>query len=184
MGLDITAYSNLRAVGDHTDPGEWCEDEGHIMAYAYACFPASFQGIPVLRHEAANSGSDLIIGGCYAVTPETETHKFRAGSYSGYGRWRSDLAEQFNPAPITGEGLRRSMAEPNPEGPFYALIWFADNEGCIGELAAAELLADFRAHADRYSPEDPTPFDRYRELYQDWTRAFELAADGGLVSFH
>jgi hypothetical protein len=181
MGLDITAYSNLRAVGDHTH-GEWCDDEDHITACAYDSFPASFRGLPVLATNPNRDGSKFLWGGCYAATEATETHRFRAGSYSGYNLWRSDLARQFNPAPITGDGIRRSMAEPNPEGPFYELIWFADNEGTIGELAAATLLSDFRTHAGRYDPGEHAEY--FREKYTDWTRAFELAAAGGLVQFH
>lgn len=171
MGLDITAYSHLVAVGKHTE--KWCEDwEHHVEAYAYDCFPQSFLGIPVLTTES-HSGEGFLIGGCYAITEATETHDFRAGSYGGYNQWRADLQQQFNP-------------ERDPDGPFYELIWFADNEGCIGEIAAAELLADFRAHADRYeSRVDPEWVSGYgRQKYADWTRAFELAAAGGLVKFH
>lgn len=166
MGLDITAYSNLRAVGKHTEG--WCEDDDHVTAMAYDSFPASFRGITVLGTETHGSSS-FLIGGCYAHTEKTETHGFRAGSYSGYNAWRADLARQFNP-------------ETSPNEPFYELTWFADNEGSIGELAAAELLADFRQHAAEYRPGEYG--DWFREKYADWTRAFELAADGGLVDFH
>jgi hypothetical protein len=168
MGLDITAYSNLSAAGKHTTG--WCEDDNHVTALAYDCFPASFRGITVLATEA-HGGDRFLMGGCYALTEHTETHRFRAGSYGGYNAWRADLQRQFNP-------------EPRPDGPFYELIWFADNEGCIGELAAAELLADFRQHAAEYRPPTDDPYGYYVEKYADWTRAFELAADGGLVSFH
>jgi hypothetical protein len=52
VGLDITAYSNLKPVGKHTDEA-WCENEDHIYAFAYDSFPLSFRGIPVL-------GTDLV----------------------------------------------------------------------------------------------------------------------------
>lgn len=58
---------------------------------------------------------DNHVQGCYEVTDETVTHGFCAGSYGGYNRWRQNLQDQFNPS-----------REPN--GPFYELIWFADNE--------------------------------------------------------
>jgi hypothetical protein len=173
MGLDITAYSRLKHVGKHADG--WCDESYdddfnrvHVQAFAYEDFPQSFRGIPVLGTKAA-SGSAFIDGGCFAVTAETKTHAFRAGSYGGYNAWRADLQRQFNP-------LR------NADGPFYELIWFADNEGCIGPEAAKDLLADFREHADRYAPGEYE--DYFRQKYQDWTTAFELAADGGLVDFH
>ena len=187
MGLDITAYSHLRAIGQHAKdptlnegetggPEDACYYANHVTAYAYASFPRSFRGIPVLGTERM-SGAVFLVGGCYETTDRTVIHDFRAGSYSGYGTWRADLARQFNPYRPSSD------QEPDPDLPFYELIWFADNEGCIGELAAAELREDFHAHAQAYSPpsEDASWFV---EKYADWTRAFQLAADGGLVHFH
>lgn len=174
MGLDITAYSRLKHVGKHADG--WCEEQYndetwervHVAAYAYDSFPQSFRGIPVIG-TTASGASTFLDGGCFAVTEETKTHAFRAGSYSGYGLWRDDLRLQFNP-------------DTNPDLPFYELIWFADNEGCIGPDAAKDLLADFREHAAAYAPREHA--DYFRQKYEDWTTAFELAADGGLVDFH
>lgn len=173
MGLDITAYSRLKHVGKHAidpelnedEPGPWCYYEGHVLAYAYDSFPASFAGIPVLGKR-----DGFIEGGCYVRTDATQTHPFRAGSYSGYGAWRSDLREQFNP-------------EEDPDGPFFELIYFADNEGSIGPDAARELLRDFRLNANLYSVSELHP-GWWRDKYDDWTRACELAADGGLIDFH
>jgi hypothetical protein len=168
MGLDITAYSNLRAVGQH----ESCEDENHIHAYAYAEFPASFRGIPVLSEKTGWGETPLIDGGCYEPTDTTKAHAFQAGSYHGYNLWRADLAGQFN-SPVN---------RPDPDKPFYELIWFADNEGCIGPEAAADLLLDFREHAAIYAPSHDREYSR--EKYRSWTRACELAADNGLIRFH
>lgn len=160
MGLDITAYSRLEYVGRHTE--EWCEDyEHHVQAFAYAGFEASFRGIPIVGSERG-----FILGGCFEKTADTKTHGFRAGSYSGYNRWRADLADQFNP-------------DADPDGPFYELIYFADNEGSIGPEAARDLLADFEQNADAYRGDE---WDRGK--YDEWTKAFRLAADGGLVDFH
>jgi hypothetical protein len=174
MGLDITAYSKLSYIGHHDfeldknegEPGPWCYYDDHVQAMAYDSFPQSFRGIPILGTRESG-GSTFLDGGCYQRTDGTQTHAFRAGSYTGYGIWRDHLREQFNP-------------ETDPAGPFYELIWFADNEGAIGELAAVDLLADFRTNAATYHAPEPW----YRAKYDDWTRAFELAADGGLVDFH
>lgn len=181
MGLDITAYSRLRPVGFHEkvvelnegEPGgltDYCYYENHVQAYAYDTFPLSFRGIPVLGMRQLGGGDVFMQGGCYEETAGTEILRFRAGSYGGYGEWRGDLQEQFNPG-------------RDPEGPFYELIWFADNEGCIGPEAAKDLLVDFRAHFERYMPPEDGR-DWFMAKYMDWMRAFELAADGGLVDFH
>lgn len=168
MGLDITAYSNLKHVGEHTE--EWCEDEDHVSAYAYECFPQSYRGLPILR-STASGDTTLVHFGCFERMDSTQTHAFRAGSYLGYGAWRADLSRQFNP-------------DTDPARPFFELIWFADNEGCIGQQAAADLLADFRDHAKRYAPDLPGWAEIAVQKYQDWTDACELAANGGLIRFH
>lgn len=172
MGLDITSYSKLQRIGKHFE-GPWCSDyDGqHIQAFAYAAFPRSLRGVPYLAPEVSRDGTEFLAGGCYQTTEATKTYPFSAGSYVGYGLWRADLAEQFNP-------------DADPEGPFFELIYFADNEGVIGPEAAADLLADFREHAERYLSPGEQAGEYYRDRYRDWTRAFELAADDGLVVFH
>lgn len=164
MGLDITAYSHLKAVGKHTE--DWCDDyENHVQAFAYDSFPQSFRGVPVLGTRTVNA-STFLEGGCFAITDQTQTLGFRAGSYSGYGEWRESLQRQFNPG-------------RDPDSPFYELIWFADNEGAIGPDAARDLLADFQTHAAAYVGDG-----WMQKKYLDWTSACRLAADNGLIDFH
>jgi hypothetical protein len=185
MGLDITAFSRLEIWPDHVpEVGKWChvnenwekDEERHIRAFAYNGFERSFRGLPIL-----GSAGGSMWGHCYRTTEKTESHAFRAGSYTGYNSWRQDLADQFNPAPR--DPMSGGMCQPTPDGPFYELIWFADNEGTIGSEAAADLLADFREHADAYAAPESW-HESYRRIYGEWTRALELAADGGLVHFH
>jgi hypothetical protein len=166
VGLDITSYSRLKRIGRHQEERVWCDDSTHVAAYAYTDFPASFAGLDIVGTEQHASHA-FLLGGCYEITPETVTFRFRAGSYSGYNAWRSDLASQFNP-------------EWKPELPFFELIWFADNEGTIGPAAAAKLHREFVQHAPQYQP----AMDNHGCSYQDWLYAFKLAADGGLVDFH
>lgn len=180
MSLDVTAYSRLRAVGKHEGGlDDYCYYDNHVHAFAYACFPASFRGIQVLDTRTAG-GSTFLEGGCYEPTEQTEMSWFSVG-YGGHFAWRIDLARQFNPSADGGTELRES----DPDKPFHELIWFADNEGCIGPEAAADLLADFREHADAYTPAGGMGrVEDFRRVYAAWTRAFELAADDGLVRFH
>jgi hypothetical protein len=98
------------------------------------------------------------------------------------------LARQFNPqTEEKEEGYPGTVpGEPDPDKPFYELIWFADNEGTIGPEAAADLLVDFREHAEAYADanRDVAKSQFFREKYAEWTRACELAANGGLIVFH
>lgn len=167
MGLGITAYSHLTPVGVNIEG--WCQDDNHVQTYTYHPFDASFRGLPVL-----DADLEFTYGACYQPTARTERHTFRAGSYSGYREWRADLQRQFNP-------------DRSQDRPFYELLWFADERGTIGPDAARDLLADFRQHADLYAPlpdGDDWYKNMFRDRYADWTRACELAADGGLISFN
>jgi hypothetical protein len=179
MGLSITGYSHLTYVGHCPDRDEDAHgynpdtyDRIHVEAYAYTEFPHALLGVPNQLIISGYSGSKFLSGGCFAVTAKTETH--RAGrSYGGYNQWRQDLADRFNPY--------RENGEPSPEGPFYELIWFADNEGTICQLAATTLLANFRQFEVEYAA---THDEWDVQYYRDFLRACELAADGGLIDFH
>lgn len=159
MGLDIVAYSNLAEVGHTVLP--YCKEDDHICVFAYDAFPRSFRGITVTQTEPG-----FLHGGCFRTTDATEEHHFHAGNYGGYSRWREDLQQQFNP-------------DRSPAAPFYELIWFADNEGCIGPEAAADLLQDFREHASQYRPRA----DWCQRVFSDFARAAELASANGLIYF-
>lgn len=184
MGLDITAYSNLRYLGHH-DVDEGSEhpydpetyERLHVEAIACDAFPHALLGIPNQQTKTYGT-TQFISAGCFELTEKTEQYRFRAGSYSGYGRWRQDLADRFNPY--------RDGGPPSPEGPFYELIWFADNEGTLGELAATNLLANFRQFEAEYRAAylGTELGDFHVAKYADWMRACELAAVGGLIDFH
>lgn len=179
MGLDITAYSNLKVVTaeEHDAKDEdWCEEGDHVTAFADAVFPRSFRGLE--GWDLTEIGHGFRGGLCYATGERTETIRFRAGSYGGYGMWRRDLAE------FVGhdlEGDYWGTTDDLENLPFYELLNFADNEGCIGPEAAKDLLADFQTHGERYRA---THDDYFVAKYDDWTRACELASQDGLISFH
>jgi hypothetical protein len=180
MGLDIRAFERLIPVADHLMacrnglPEEWCENEDHLVAYAYPEFPLSF-------------GSVLETGRCY--TAEGGTMGFHAGSYGGYNRWRDGLARFALGVPAVAVF---GHPERYAEAPFVLLINFADNEGMIGPDASKLLAADFAEHRDRYAEHvtsqcPPSEGQDQREhslqRYADWEQAFELASHGGAVVF-
>lgn len=178
MGLDITAYSNLRYIGRHA--GDEDQEHGynaevtHTEGYSYSDFPHALVG-PYKVAQSADVDSFITVG-CFEITEKTETHGFRAGSYSGYNRWRDELRMAFNP-------------DTAVEVPFHKLICFADNEGTLLTSACRDLLVDFETHREQWRDHLVSRFDapqtkHYAELYEDWAHAFKLAAECGLVDFH
>lgn len=168
MGLDITVYSGLKRV----EPQPECEDTPDGMAHIYVNpdFPERADGLQ---------------NGYYAFDADDG---FAAGSYGGYGQWRNTLAWLAGYPAVRHESSYKPPEESyaagawaEAEGPFYELIHFADNEGTIGPLTSAKLakdFADFQAKADKC--EDAW----FRNKYADWRKAFEMAANGGCVSFY
>lgn len=158
MGLDITAYKNLKVVENpkFDEDGELldCENEwqpGAGMEWSEECFPGRGEGV-----EAKS-----------VYTYETR-FGFYAGSYSGYNWWRSKLEE---------------FAEGNQ---FQELINFADNEGVIGPVVSKKLYKDFTKNYERAIGFDKTLGEgkRWITQYENWKKAFEMAADNGAVDFH
>lgn len=121
MGLDITAYKNLKVVenpkfDEYGDLENW-ETEwrpGSIMEWSEKQFPGHGEGID---HQK--------------VYTWQEEFDFRAGSYSGYNWWRSKL-KQF------ADGTD-----------FEELINFADNEGVIGFIVSKKLAKDFKVNEEK-----------------------------------
>jgi hypothetical protein len=152
MGLDITAYSKLRAVGPKTDDSD-------LVFWDNPDFPGRSEGVDCsLEYEAADQ------------------HGFCAGSYGGYNNWRNELAK------LAGWNSAQHVWSQSPDsGPFVELINFADNEGTIGPVVAAKLAKDF---ADHQALADASTNSRFADVYNEFRKAFEMAADGGAVSFH
>jgi hypothetical protein len=85
-------------------------------------------------------------------------------------------------------------ADEEAKGPFTELINFSGCEGYIGPVVAAKLakdFADYQQRAEEYAANQGEPDhgsedwsgDEWLEVYNDWRRAFEMAADGGAVIF-
>lgn len=114
MGLNISAYSNLRALYKNETP------EKIASFYKNEDFPGRAAGIV----------DD-------AVYTYDECFSFRAGSYTGYNEWRNQLAQ------LAGYESAEDCWTKT-EGPFWELINFTDCEGVLGDETCAKLLIDFR----------------------------------------
>lgn len=176
MGLDVTAYRKIKkltavfdADGEPIDPKTLEPVEYAMQAY----INPGFQG-------RADDIEDR------AVYDAEDNFGFRAGSYGGYNHWREELAKLAG-YPV-GQYERYGTLYPShcvacwdgQKGPFSELINFSDCEGIIGTAVASKLakdFADFQAKADEIG-------GHFREKYEDWRKAFEMAADAGAVRFH
>lgn len=195
MGLDISAYRKLvPASGAVLDDGGYPVDWEKYRSISQ----------PLLNFSNDSFGQPPRAGdlakGVYAFS---ESMGFRAGSYSGYGSWRDWLAKAM------GHGSAQKVWDRvDHDGyctePFDELICFADNEGVIGPTVAAKLAKDFADHDERVKQfcgappgwQVPPPgvngegagigaqnlYNLYK--YAEWRKAFEMAADGGMVEFH
>lgn len=165
MGLDITAYRKLEPA-----PQAELDDDGSPKDYDKF---AHFHSSTIQWTEENWPGhSDGIKPGVYSFA---NMDGFRAGSYSGYNAWRDQLARVMR-----GKSAEELWKGPI-EGPFAELIHFADNEGVIGPRVAAKLAKDF---ADHQSKAEAVGDNYFLQKYNEWRKAFELAADGGAVHFH
>lgn len=186
MGLDITAWSNLKFSEDQDE-----ENYELIRIWKNYNFP---------DHCELEEGN-------WEETPETRVHSFRAGAYSGYGRFRNILAQCT--LGVTEDTIWEAQ-DIYMNQPFFNLINFSDCEGVIGPDYSAALFEDFRDNRDRFIrnlkqeidftkvTENPIALEPefildlelsdgdieyYIEKYDDWMQAFELAKDGGIVQF-
>ena len=130
-----------------------------------------YYSLPGMEDRLEGLAADRLDGEC--------VYDFSAGSYGGYGDWRALLCRVMN-------GVEPWTVWNNSDKwkhtPFYGLINFADNEGCIGPVWSKRLAEEFENGRLRFAQHPDV--DQYSlDLYDKWSKAFELAADGGFVRF-
>lgn len=160
MGLDITALRKVKFIASEADYDEM-DEKGYDYAWVNTDFPE--------RADGRESGFYFF----------EEQVGFRAGSYSSYNHFRDWLSQTALGVPAH---VVWSNAEEYAERPFFELIHFADNEGIIGPGPAKRLALAFAEHAEQAKATGGD--DYYYDTYERFWRAFELAADDGLVQFH
>ena len=163
MGLDITAYSNVRAAAD-----EVAFDENGDLRDGYC---------ELRINDSYPSHAGEIKDKCYEYD---HVFDFRAGAYSSYNNWRDELAA------LAGYGSAKNVWELSLTGAFTELINFSDCDGTIGHQFASKLakdFADFEAKAGSAVVTLRASAEFYQR-YQKWRQAFELAAQNGAVRFH
>lgn len=161
MGLDISFHSKAKFLAAE-EP-----EDGELDYDAHAYVNPDF-----------SERADGLKGGFYKV--EGEGGSFRAGSYSGYNRWRGALAQLVG---VTDRGVFEGR---HPNCPFHDLINFSDCEGAIGPKTSAKLAAEFESWRERAQKFAATTGDPewFMRIYDDFAEAFKTAANDGFVSFH
>lgn len=162
MGLDVEAGRRARLVADIEDE-RW---EGVLRLYpGESLFAERADGLPEGVYECAGH------------------LRFRAGSYSGYNRFRDRLARLAHG--VSAETIWNARAEYRGSA-FYEVIDFSDCEGAIGPQTSRKLAADFAEWRERAAEawSSGEPHDDYDlRTYDLFARAFALAADEGAVQF-
>jgi len=181
MGLDVSAASHLRYVGPIPSDEEREKLEEDLSAQGKDSWDVYFfvygNGS---SHKAQLAGTKP---GMYALTERSEQHSFRAGSYSGYNLWRRLLCRFVH-------GVEPEEVWQHPRRykgkPFVELIDFTDCDGRIGAKVAAKLAQDFRDHAKRAKDYATTIEDGgyLWGVYEEFAKAFALAAEDGALAFH
>lgn len=171
MGLDISAYQGLCLINPAL-AHELEDDPNSSSIYINKDFPARAADLP---------------NPC-RFSSSADSFGFRAGSYSGYSRWRELLAEFAAYHVEPGRPGYADSAWNADSGPFWELICFSDCEGAIGPSVSAKLSADFQErHTAAVAWAHARPNgdgDHFMHTYNNFARAFEMAAQGGAVSFH
>jgi hypothetical protein len=171
MGLDILlATGPLTLVAeDHRDVSENQMDKV-LESGGFHCYAAP---------GFAGREAPLIDGAVYAAFGGDH---FRAGSYTGYGRWREALAQfAYGVDPETVWGNPDDFADK----PFFEIIHFSDCEGTIGPEVAAKLARDFEEYRQQareaWPPETvagPDDWGDWRmQLYELFAGFFQRAAN-------
>lgn len=176
MGLDITAYSNLTKIdavfnknGEPIDPVTRKALDGDYY------------------EPRSNPHYDRADGLTEGVYRYDKAIRHCAGSYTGYSRWREELAKLAGWPLGSYERYGKiwpshaASAWDKESGAFWELINFSDCEGTIGAATSAKLARDFAAHQAKADAHED---EWFREKYGEWRAAFELAANAGAVSFH
>jgi len=167
MGLDISAYSYIKLLENVPldEGGDPVDEHGELLDH--------FE--PWVNKHYPSHAEEIK---CSAFYGYEEEFSFRAGSYGGYNEWRDKLAQ------LAGHKSAEAVwANPDMKGAFVELINFSDCEGVIGSKLSAKLLKDFTDFDNQASTFIQNDVGYFYRLYQEWRKAFELAAKNGAVEF-
>jgi hypothetical protein len=180
MGLDVSAYSNLKKIDCVYDvDGEPIDkvtndpiSVPYFRVYVNYDFPGREEGV---EHKSIYSYQDYFddIG----------------MGYGRYNAWRNYLAKIAGyPAVPVDKYKTGNIQYKNDQGawnadsgPFWELINFSDCKGVIGPVVSKKLAKDF---ADYQKIVDGLSDEYFKTQYSNFRKAFEIASNDGAVDFH
>ena len=155
MGLDVRVYSNLKL-----------EKEKNADFKAYVLEKDWEYKIKNLKKNKYYSGDVVFRGISY--------------SYSSHNRFREKLVNLINRTDLLNlEGKIIWDNMPN-NIPFYDLINFADNEGCLDWEVSETIYSDFKKF-NRKAKKEMNEYDY--SSYQEWLETFKISKNKGVVVF-
>lgn len=170
MGLDISAYARYKLVKAADKYNERERPQGDCAFFYTTEDWLACKGF-IKGWYGPAEGHDFV----------EHEHSFRAGSYGHYNWWREQLS-------LCMLGARPEYAwaheQEVADNPFSLLVCFSDCEGTITSESCKVLhkaFVDNRKKALAWAKKTDGEFMRN---YDDFTKAFELGADRGLVKFH
>lgn len=184
MGLDISAVSDVTIIGLANDYNEDYSnieyEQEYLNPHFDHAYPVEWQGSTWVK---------------WVETDASESISFRAGSYGGYGLFRSTLAQMVGIGDTYGHTEKEDniweTIEQHSDKDFYELINFSDCEGTMVGPVTRKLYQDFINNRDNYVKfvTETKPFPAWEAeyfigRYDNFTKAFDLARNRGLVSFH
>jgi hypothetical protein len=166
MGLSISAFRRLRAITNPLTEYGALIDGQHNWKPVTRFVVFDVEEIAFTERNWPGRTEGVQAGQKYTYA---DYDSFSAGL--GHSRWRRHLSELA--LGMSDEDVRRKRFK----GPFTELIDFGDSMGVIGFVVAGKLTKDF---ADYQGAADFEP-DGWLNVYNEWRRALEMAADGGAV---
>lgn len=155
-GLRCKVYNNI----------EITEDEDNSNFVAFVIDKDWNHKIKNLQNRKSYTGDVAYRGVSYA--------------YSSHSRFRENLIRLIDrPDLLDDEGKIHWSFLPS-DIPFYDLIDFADNEGCLDWEVSAKIYSDFEKYNDKAKSE---MHEYDYNIYETWMETFNSAKENGVVVF-
>ena len=156
MGLDIRVYKDIKLTENR--------EEADFVAYV---IDSSW------RHKIKNLQENKSYVGRLA-------HRGISYPYSAHSRFRESLVKLVDRMDLLDSRGQIRWDKLTPEVPFYDLINFADNEGCLDWEISASIYRDFEKFNEKAKSEmDELDYKRYKI----WLETFKESKDNGVVVF-